>query len=176
MTLSTSLVATSQKTAIFRKLAVWLRITPMLLRAAVEARRRASARRGRRGSCAQRLRPDDSVSGEALPRGQSRRRRAGRAGASAARSSKLRAFCDCAIAIAACKDCSAAAVLPGSRFSRISPRIRCISASYQRCSVRSNSASALSRRRSSTSISPAPASASPGKTEQPEMLSGESTQ
>jgi hypothetical protein len=33
---------------------------------------------------------------------------------------KLRAFCDCAIAIAACRDCSAAATSAGSRFSRIS--------------------------------------------------------
>ena len=38
--------------------------------------------------------------------------------------------------------------------------MRCISASYQRCSVRSNSASASSRRRSPASVSPALASAS----------------
>lgn len=38
------------------------------------------------------------------------------------------AFRDCAIAIAACKDCWVAAVSAGSRFSRIPAQTRCISA------------------------------------------------
>ena len=58
------------------------------------------------------------------------------------------------------KDPSAAAGSAGSRFSRISARMRCISASYQRSSVRSSWASASSKRRSPTSVSPALASAS----------------
>ena len=59
---------------------------------------------------------------------------------SAARSSKLLAFCCCATAMAVRNGCSAGAVFAGSRLTKICPRMRCSSASHQRCPVRSVSA------------------------------------
>ena len=73
----------------------------------------------------------------------------------AARSSKLRAFCCCAMAIAVRKAASAGAVFDGSRLSKISPRARWVSASFQRWPVRSVRATVRSMLASAASISPA---------------------
>jgi mutator family transposase len=58
----------------------------------------------------------------------------------AARRPKLGAPCSRATAIAVRKASSAAGALPGRRFRRISPRMRWVSASYQRSPVRSDKA------------------------------------
>ena len=55
---------------------------------------------------------------------------------------KLFAFCCCATAIAVRKASSVGTVFAGSRFNKISPRARWVSASFQRCPVRSVRATA----------------------------------
>src|ERR1700722_13822034 len=82
-----------------------------------------------------------------------------RASESAARSSKLRVPCRLETAIAVWKACSAGTGFAESRFTSISPRTRCSSASNVRCPIRSDVATASSRVASARSTSPARASA-----------------
>ena len=136
------------------------RLRSTTLRASPPAPRAAPAPRRSRAF------PASARSPRAPARGRRGRRRGGRSIGRAWRARAPRAVRSCACparfatAMAVRKASSAGAGLAGSRFSSISPRTRCSSASNARCPVRSHVASASSRTARARSTSPARASAS----------------